>query len=528
MLLRASERTRSFRATAYRKAIWSLDDLSPNLEDPPERILAVPGLGRGMVRLIGEFKSQGVLEELVELEDRYPLQAGRLRRLPRMTPAMLRDLKSDVGVDTTADLVRAIETGDVSAVRGVGVVTAEKWLAVLEAWADDDAVPAFDAWVLSVELERHLARHLDADIRVGGEVRRVAEWAHALAFVVSGDLEHVRQFLRESVVGIPASVDEGGDRVTLETPSGLPMLVHIVDPGALGSALIESTGPNAHLVELGDFGKGSTEAEVYGSLGWPWVPPPAREGKGPPPKGMLEKSSIRGDLHVHSAASPDGRMSLETIVEEMVRRGLEYVAITDHTIGLRFGGLDEAGLRKQARDVAEIRAKYPGFTLLHGAEVNIDVDGNLDIGNTTLEMLDFVVAGVHSHFDLPRSTQTDRVVSALRHPVVRVLAHPTGRRIGIRPGLDLDLEAVVDAAVVNQVALEANGHRDRLDVSGDLARMAVSRGALFAANSDAHRVAELDNIENAVASLQRARITEDKVINALPAPDFGRWIGLTV
>ena len=165
--------------------------------------------------------------------------------------------------------------------------------------------------------------------------------------------------------------------------------------------------------------------------------------------------------------------------------------------------------------------------MLQGAELNIERDGSLDIDDEALSRLDFAVAGLHSHFDLERPEQTARVLTAVSHPAVRVLAHPTGRRIGNRPAIDVDFDAVIAAAVENNVALEVNGHRDRLDLSPEHAALAVAAGAYLAANSDAHRIDEMGNIANAVATMQRAGVAPPSVVNTLPVGEFREWAGVT-
>jgi DNA polymerase (family 10) len=179
---------------------------------------------------------------------------------------------------------------------------------------------------------------------------------------------------------------------------------------------------------------------------------------------------------------------------------------------------------EQAEEIEGLRGRFPNVTVFHGAELNIGADGRLDLPEEALALLDFAVAGVHSHFSLDRDTQTERVLAALAHPAVRVLAHPFGRRIGIRPALDLDMDEVIASAVEQGVALETNGHRDRLDLPADWIAGAAAEGALFAANSDAHRVPEVDNIANAVATLQHAGITAERVVNTFSLDDFLGWI----
>jgi DNA polymerase (family X) len=271
---------------------------------------------------------------------------------------------------------------------------------------------------------------------------------------------------------------------------------------------------------------GLSESEIYKRNGRLWVPPAARALDTQIAESVILNSQIKGDLHLHTDLSPDGRMSLSEIAAEATDREYEYILITDHTTGLRFGGLDGAGLDRQRGMIEQAREGFPDLLVLHGAELNIDRDGTLDIDDEALSRLDFAVAGVHSYFDLDRFEQTARVLKALGHPVVRVLAHPTGRRIGNRPALDLDIDAVIDAAIENQVALEVNGHRDRLDLSAGLAAMAVTAGAVLAANSDSHRIGEMSNVTNSVTTMQRAGIAASSVVNTMSVGAFREWAGV--
>ena len=218
-------------------------------------------------------------------------------------------------------------------------------------------------------------------------------------------------------------------------------------------------------------------------------------------------------------------MTIESILQIATERGHEYVLITDHTRGLRFGGLTETDLVIQSERIEALRPSFPDLVVFHGAELNIERDGTLDIADEALAHLDFAVAGVHSHFGLGEREQTARVITALGNPKVRILAHPFGRRIGIRPPLDIDMERVVEEAVSRRVALESNGHRDRLDLPAEWLRRAVGLGAVFAANSDAHRVPEMANIANAVATLQRAGVPPDRVVNTRTVELLRAWIG---
>jgi DNA polymerase (family X) len=527
-LVRADERRRSFRAKAYRSAVWSLDDLAPDLSDPSEKALSIPGIGTGVLRLIEEFRDKGTLELLERLEQLYPAESARIRRLPRMTPAILRALKGELGVDTSTDLIRAVEAEGVEALKGVGPATAERWAATLQLAPSTASIPSFQAQVLADALGKHLIRHLGGTVHAAGAVRRGEEWVETVD-LVSGidDVGAGRAFLEATAVARVVGNGPSGE-IVLQTHEDAEARVHLVPPSQLGRRLLEVTGPDRHARPLltGINADGLSESEIYERNGRPWVPPAARALDPEIVESVIRNGQIKGDLHLHTDLSPDGRMSLFEIAAEAMDREYEYILITDHTSGLRFGGLDSAGLERQRVMMEEARAEFPDLLVLQGAELNIDRDGSLDIDDEALSRLDFAVAGVHSHFDLDRFEQTARVLKALGHPVVRVLAHPTGRRIGNRPAIDLDIDAVIAAAIENQVALEVNGHRDRLDLSAGLAATAVSAGAVLAANSDSHRIGEMGNVANSVATMQRAGIAPSSVVNTMSVGAFRKWAGV--
>lgn len=522
-LVQAAERRRSFRAKAYRTAVWSLDDL-PSLDADEETLLATPGIGPGVTRLIAEYRTSGELAQSIPLETAYPSETARLRRLPRMNPTMLRGLK-DLGVETTVDLAGAIESGAAATLKGAGPQTLELWSRILDLYPDSDHVPAHQAWVTASALADHIARHSGGWVDIAGEVRRLEEWVTRIDLVVltenRADLE---RFLDQTASLSAAEI--GNDEIRGRTHSGMDVSIHPSPPEGGGTALIRATGPAGHTA-VSTEEQFPTEAEAYEDAGLPLIPPPARHLPLELAQSVVVDGDLRGDLHIHTEASPDGRMTLEEVATRVGSHGYGYLAITDHTQGLRFGGLDEAAVAAQAAELARVRELFDSLTILHGAELNIGPDGSLDLAEEALSLLDMAVAGVHSYFGLDRQTQTQRVVTALEHPTVRVLAHPSGRRIGIRPPLDLDMEAVIDAAVVNGVALEVNGHRDRLDLSAEWIARAASRGAVFAANSDAHRIGELSNITNAVGVLQRAGIEPAQVVNTWSEERFSAWLAGT-
>ena len=458
----ASTRGRSFRARAYRRAVWSLDDLSPELVESPEEVLEVPGIGTGIARLYQEFRTTGNLGALRMLSDRLPSGAPALSRLPRMSASRLRSLKAELGVESVSDLGRAIATGAVEALPGVGRQTAELWLRALAQRRPGS--PICTARAFAAQLAQLVeSKVLGSAVELEGAVARLEDWVAEIDLGIAGGTGAI-EFLQQSALTI--AFETTGDAVRLETLGG-PVAVRLR----------------------------STRATASG------------------PVGAVLRNAIRGDLHTHSSWSPDGRQSLSDLVAAAVARGYEYVGVTDHAVGLRFGGLDAARLRAQRMELEKVRDEFPDIAVLHGIELNIDRDGEVDFDTDLLAWLDFTVAGFHSFLGLGADEQTARALKAISNPQVDIIAHLTGRRIGIRSPIDLDLAVVLGAAAAHGTVLEVNGHLDRLDLSFELIEMAVGYGVLFVANSDAHRSAELANVENACVLLERARVSATSVVN---------------
>lgn len=525
-LTRAGASRREFRSRAYRQAVWSLDDISPALEEPFEELLAVPGIGAGVARLISEFRETGDIGELARLNATMPHEAGRLRLLPRMTPSRLRWLKSEAGIDTVEDLIDAIALERLGALKGVGSETARTWLERSKSLLSPGLTPlAAHTW--SNRLASHIERHVGgAELIVTGSVRRLEEWVTEID-MVAADGEGVVRFLEQSAV--VTGFEEFADGVRFET-HGAALNLYTPAPGTTAAAVFRTTGPVGHVDavvrSIGDaigVELARTETHIYGAAGLSYVPPPARSVAIGVPGDLVRTEHLRGDLHLHTDWSPDGRQTIADLVQTARARGLEYIAITDHAKGLRFGGLDEERLEKQRETIERLRPHYPDISILHASELNIDRNGDVDFDDDVLARLDLTVAAVHSHFTLDREEQTRRMLTAISNPKINVIAHLTGRRIGVRPAIEVDLELVLAAAAEHGTALEVNGHLDRMDAPADVVSRGRELGVLFAANSDAHRGVELANVANSIGILQRGLVTHRQVVNAWPVSEFLKW-----
>jgi DNA polymerase (family X) len=273
------------------------------------------------------------------------------------------------------------------------------------------------------------------------------------------------------------------------------------------------------------------EEDVYAALDLRWIPPELREDDGEIEQAaedrlpdLVTRADLRGDLHDHTDRSGDGRVSMEALVAAAVDLGLDYLAITDHAEDLSINGISRDEMLAQRQELRELEDRRGDIRLLHGAELNIGLDGSLDYDTDFLAGYDWLVASVHSHFRRPVAEQTARIVAAMRHPSVTVIGHLQGRMLGRRAGIDLDLDRVLDVAVETGTALEINGNLRRLDASAEVIREGGARGVTFVISSDAHAISEFDNLRHGVGNARRGGLQRSQVANTWETDRFVAWI----
>jgi DNA polymerase (family 10) len=339
---------------------------------------------------------------------------------------------------------------------------------------------------------------------------------------------------------------EGPTRSAVMLDCGLQVDLRVVPAASFGSALHYFTGSKPHNIairalglkrglKINEYGVfrgtrrigGRTEEEVFAAVGLPWIPPELREARGEieaaragrlPP--LIELSDIRGDLQVHTSAT-DGIHGLAEMVEAARRRGYEYIAITDHTQAVRVArGLTRGAFHRQFRSIERLQKKCSSITILKGAEVDILDDGTLDLDDATLAELDVVIVAVHSKFNLSRAAMTKRIIRALKHPHVQILAHPTGRLLGKREPYQFDVDEILEAAADHGVALEINAQPERLDLDEVLAKAAHEAGVPLVISTDAHRVEELNCMGYGVDQARRAWCEARHVLNTRPLAEL--------
>ncbi|HET9983287.1 MAG TPA: DNA polymerase/3'-5' exonuclease PolX [Longimicrobiales bacterium] len=549
-----------FRVRAYRNAARTVGALPrPVAEMVAEGadLQELPGIGEDLSAYLVELVETGHLKLMKELEKATPASLSELVRVDGVGPKRARLLFDQLGIDSLAALRKALEAGKLDDLRGFGAKSIERIRRSLD--EVEERAKRFrlaDADQLVRPLLEHLrqAPGLEALEAAGSFRRRMETLGDVDLLAIAGRPAPVmRRF-----TGYPDAVRveaAGTTRGTIVLRSGLHVDLRILPRRSYGAALHYFTGSKAHNIEVRRMGLerglriseygifevkrsggarrigGAREADVFRAVGLPWIPPELRENRGEIEAAragtlprLVTDADIRGDLQVHSTWS-DGRDSIEAMARACDTLGYKYMAITDHSAAVTVaGGLDPERLERQWREIAAVRRKVHGIRILRGMEVDILRDGTLDLPDEYLDRLDIVVVAVHSHRTLSRSAMTDRILRALAHPAVDILAHPTGRLIGEREPYALDVEAVLKAAAEHDVAVEIDAQPDRLDLSDILARRAHELGVRLAIDTDAHAVDQLRFMSYGVSQARRAWLEAADIVNTMEPAALDRWL----
>jgi DNA polymerase (family X) len=539
-----------FKPRAFAKAALTVAALERPLrriwrQSGIEGIEALPSVGQGIARRIDELLHSGRIAELEALRRRMPADVVGLSAIEGLGPKGVARLYEGLGIRTVEALEKACRKGRVRRVRGFGISSEAKLLHGIELLAASAGRQPLGALLgVAREIEARLAALPGVDrAAFAGSLRRRRETIGDLDFIVAArDPANIgRRFAAMPEV---EHVYARGDTKTLvRLASGIDADLRVVPPASFGAALLYFTGSKAHNValrrlaqrhgmKLNEYGlfrgkrqlAGRSEEELYEALDLDWIPPELREdageleaaseGKLP---ALIEYGALRGDLQVQTDWT-DGSSSIEKMAAAARAMGLGYIAITDHTRDLAMvGGADERRLMEQRDAIRALNRKLRGFRVLSGAEVNIRRDGSLDVADEALAQLEVVGAALHSHFRLGRAEMTRRVLRAMRNPHVDVLFHPTARSIGHREPVNLDIDAVIAAAVRTGTVLEIDAMPDRLDLRDEYVRKAVTAHALLAIDSDAHDPSHLRYADElGVAVARRGWASAADVVNALP------------
>src|SRR5690349_22590459 len=530
-----------FRARNYEKAARSVRGWPDDIGQLDVKALrAIPGVGASIAAKIAEFGQTGRIGALDELRAKIPPGVLELTRVPGLGPKRALQLNHDLGVQSVDDLAEAIKAGRLDGLAGFGTKSEERIAAGIEVYRQGRERVLLDVGLRTATAMVADVAPLSQRCAFAGSLRRWRETIGDIDILAAAADSAPLMAAFAARPEVTAVVGSGPTKTTVRTASGLTADLRVVPLDAWGAALQYFTGSTAHNVavrqiavraklKLSEYGLfdaetnrlivSRTEEEVYERLGLAWVPPAMREdhgeieaaARGQIPR-LVRVNDLRGDLHTHTDLT-DGVASPETMAGAARGRGYEYYAVTDHAPDLIMQRMTDEKMLAQRE---QVRALDAGLVLLHGTELNIGPDGSVDWGADFLAGFDICVASVHSHFELSRAEMTRRFVVACENPHVNVIGHPTTRRMGKRPPVEVDFGELFRACARTGTALELNASPQRLDLPSDHVRAARDAGVRFAIDSDAHSVSDLGNTPYGAGTAQRGWLTPDDVINTWP------------
>lgn len=548
-----------FRVRAYRTGARTLRDLPREVSEMVERgedLTALPGIGKDLAGKIEEILKTGTTAILEEYYRKVPATLTDLLHIPGLGPKRVKALARELNIRTLAELQKAAQEGRVRGLPGFGEKTERHILDAVAARAGADK--RFKLAVASQYAEA-LVTHLKQSpavtrVVVAGSYRRAKDTIGDLDILVTARRAETVMDRFVAYREVEEVLAQGETKASVRLESNLQVDLRVVPEESYGAALQYFTGSKAHNValrqlaqqrglKLNEYGvfrgesrvAGDTEASVYAALGLPWIAPELRENRGEVEAAragrlprLVEIQDLLGDLHAHTKAT-DGRQSVKEMAEAARRRGLTYLAITDHSRRLAMAkGLDPERLLAQMDEIDRLNAAMSGITLLKGIEVEILEDGSLDLPDEVLGRLDLVVGAVHSHFNLSKNKQTERILKAMDHPHFSILAHPSGRLIDEREPYEVDMPRIIRKARQRRCFLEVNAHPERLDLTDTHCHMAKEEGVLLAINTDAHSTLDLENARFGVGQARRGWLEKTDVVNTRSWPELRKLLKATM
>ena len=549
----------SFRIRSYRNAAQAVENHSQQIKDiigEPKQVLAIPGIGKGMLKNLEELLNTGKLVAQSELLEKYHpsmLQLLKIQGLGPKTIALIWSSYKVSDVDGVEKLAREEKIRDLPR---MGEKHEAKLLKAIEDYRRIGGRFLIDAAELECEkITAHIKEFPGIDkITPAGSLRRGRETVGDLDILVTGKActtEEGRQKAIAHVAKYPPLMDviaSGDNKISFHVRSGMQVDVRLLPPESFGAAMQYFTGSKAHNVSLRQRAlkmgytlneyslatlegekpvAGKTEEEIYAKLNLDYIPPEIRENLGEIdaaekhtlPK-LITQEDIQGDVHMHTVET-DGRNTIEEMAEAAKARGYKYMAITDHSKNLAFAnGLDDKRAVAHIARIREAGKQIDSIIIFAGIEVDILADGDLDLSDDVLAQMDLVIASVHSVFNQDSAKMTERLLKAIENPNTSIIGHPTGRILLRRDAYAFNMSAVLTAAAKHKVAMELNSYPDRLDLNDVHLRQAKQQGVKTVINTDSHHTSHMEKIRYGILQARRAWLTKGDVLNTLPGQKF--------
>jgi len=541
-----------FRTRAFNMAAQRVTALTEDIRGISQRgeLEEIPGVGKSIAAIIEEVLETGGSGQLEELRESLPKGVRELMELEGVGPKKAMRFQSEVGVASIDDLEAAIKAGKLRGLKGFGEKTEANLLRSIEEHRMMQGRFLLGAVLPVIDdiIEYMIGSDAVLEVEVAGSARRRKETVGDLDLLIASkdSKSVVERFV--SMPPIIRVLSQGSTKSTVVLEKNLQVDLRVIQPQEYGAALQYFTGSKEHNVKLrtiavkmgyklNEYGlferdsdtrvAGETEEEIYRALGMSPMPPELRENRGEIEAAMEDRlpelvtlEEIKGDLHAHTKWS-DGIGTIEEMAAGARELGWDYLAVCDHTKSLAIAnGLDEDRLREQMDEIDDVNRGLEGFTVLKGVECDIKSDGSLDLQDSVLGDLDFVVASVHSAFRMSEEEMTERVITAMHNPYVSTIGHPTGRLIQRRSPISMTLDRLFEAAADQGVMMEINAFPDRLDLDDVNCRTAMERGITMSIGTDAHAPNQLDFMAMGVSVARRGWLESKNVVNTLPLEEL--------
>jgi DNA polymerase (family 10) len=545
-----------FRVRAYRRAAQAVEGLPEDIAGVAGRggLLDIPGIGKDLAAKVQEFLDRGAIEYLSELRKEIPSGVIDLMGIHGVGPKTAKLLYEQIGVNSVEKLEELAKAHKLAGLPGIKDKTEENILKGIAVWRSGrERMPLGRALLLAEAILEELRTLEEVDqIATAGSLRRMKETVKDIDVLITS---RKPARIMEVFAGLPNVAEvlaHGETKSSVRLRENIQVDLRVVEPECFGAALQYFTGSKQHNIRVRELAQrkglkvneygvvdektgkrvaGATEEHAYRAVGLPFIPPELREDGGEIEAALegrlptlVALADIRGDLQLHTTWS-DGAHALADLATGVQAKGYQYMAVTDHSKSATIaGGMDEARTLQMLAEVRSLNRRLKGFRVLAGCEVDILGDGSLDLPDEILAQLDLVQVSIHSRFKMSREDMTTRIVRAVRHPLVHILGHPTGRLIGERAAYEVDMEAVLQAARAAGIAVEINASPSRLDLNDLHARRAKELGIPITISTDAHALPHLDFMRYGVAVARRAWLTPGDVLNTLPVRDLASWL----
>jgi DNA polymerase (family X) len=534
-----------FRVRAYRQAAENINDYGPSLADKVEAdddLTRLSGIGKDLAGAIADLTRTGTYPDLDALRERVNPSLRDMLRIPGLGPKKVKRLHDELGINTLEDLQKAVDTNQLADLSGFGKRSEEKIAKELASGRlKKSRRLRADLEPVAISLVESISAVADVEqADSAGSYRRKRDTIGDLDIIASAENSGsaIAAFVNHELV--EQVTNEGETRAAAVLRNGVTCDLRVIPPQSYGAALLYFTGSKDHNIDLrqraikrklklNEYGlwteddklvAGETEESVYQALELSYIEPEMRENRGEIQLAatddlptLITLQDIRGDIHSHTTWS-DGKSSIEEMTKAAIAKGYEYLAITDHSPRLAMTrGLTPERLQQQAVEIHEVQQKHPEIRILHGNEVDILKDGSLDQPDEALAELEIVIASIHSHFDLSREEQTERLLKAIENPYVRIIGHPQGRILTQRDPILLDMEQVLTAARDAGVVMEINADPHRLDLDDSSVFFGRELEVKFVINTDAHRISSFDLMRHGVYQARRGWLEAQNVVN---------------